>query len=151
MASTAQQLASVIHRSVQDLLTRGLNDPRVRGLISVTEVKVSSDLAHARVGISILPEQHATTSMKGIESAKGFIRSHVSKQLSRRRVPQLTFHLDESIKKQSAIHAAINRAVGTYSENDEQSGADPVGDQPSADNHTTPDSDSFHERKGQNQ
>lgn len=150
MNSTAQQLASVIHRSVQDVLTRGLNDPRVKGLISVTEVKVSSDLVHARIGISILPEQHAATSMKGIQSAKGFIRSHLSKQLTRRRVPQLTFHLDQSIKKQSAIHAAINRAVGSIGDADEPSPPTP-DDTPAAQSHTTPDSDSFHERKGQNQ
>lgn len=112
MTSHTEQVASLLKRAIQDVLSRGLSDPRVRGLISVTEVKVSPDLANASVGISVLPDEHATLSMRGIEHAASHIRSQVSRSVALRRVPRLSFHLDESLKKQAAVHAAISKAVG---------------------------------------
>ena len=112
MSSThREQVASVLQRSVQELLTRGLNDPRVRGLISVTRVSVSPDFAHATVFISVLPEAHASAAMHGIISATRFIQMKVGKSVRLRRMPELMFKLDESLKKQARIHAALQQAA----------------------------------------
>lgn len=106
-----EQVSSVLQRSIQELLTRGLNDPRVRGLISVTKVQVSPDLAQATVFVSILPEEHENTSMKGIISATRFIQTRIGKSVRLRRMPRLTFKLDESLKKQARVHAALQAAA----------------------------------------
>lgn len=116
MSSHIEQVASLLKRSIQEVITRGLSDPRVRGLISVTEVKVSPDHANASVHVSILPEQHGALSLKGLEHAASHIRSEVSALVAMRRVPKLTFQLDDSLKKQAAVYAAINKAVGESSE-----------------------------------
>jgi ribosome-binding factor A len=110
VSARIDQVESVLHRAVQDVITRGLNDPRVRGLISVTRVKVSPDLAHATVSVSVLPEEHAELSMHGLRHANHHIRAEVGKRVRMRRVPLLAFNLDKSLKKEAEVIAAINEA-----------------------------------------
>ncbi len=127
----AQQIASVLRRALQMRLTRGLHDPRVRGMISVTEVQLTDDLSEARVKVSILPEEHAELTMKGLYSATGHLRREIAQEISLRRMPRLIFKYDTSLKKQADVHAAIHRAVGEPVESDddsEASGATPAAE-----------------------
>lgn len=110
MSLHTDQVASVIKRAVQTVLTRGLNDPRVRGLISVTRVKVSPDLAEAGVYVSITPADHAELTMHGLKHAARHIRHEISGTVDLRRVPRLRFLMDETLKKEAGVLAAINRA-----------------------------------------
>lgn len=112
MTRRTEQLASSIRRVVQTLLSRGLNDPRVRGLVSVTSVRLSDDMADATVYVSILPEDCAALTMHGLRQAAGHLQFQLGRALSMRRVPRLSFKLDESLKKQAAIDAAIAQAAG---------------------------------------
>jgi ribosome-binding factor A len=110
MSVHTEQISAAIRRTVQEILARGLNDPRVRGLISVTGVRVSSDLRHATVSVSILPEQHAELSMHGLRSASGHLRREVGRRVRMRHVPMIAFELDHSIKREAALSAALARA-----------------------------------------
>jgi ribosome-binding factor A len=112
MTHRPDQVASLIRRAVQTVLGRGLHDPRVRGLVSVTRVRVEHDLAHAAVYVSVLPAEHAALTLKGLQGAAARIQAHVGKAVRLRRVPQLSFHLDESIKKQAEFDAALAEARG---------------------------------------
>jgi ribosome-binding factor A len=107
MPKRLEQLASVIRLAVQNVLTQGLNDPRVRGLISVTKVEVSADLGEARVFVSILPAAQSELTMHGLRSAAGHIQSEIAKEVAARRMPRLEFRLDSSLKKQAAIDTAL--------------------------------------------
>ena len=107
MSHRADQIASTIQRAVQIVLARGLQDPRVRGLISVTKVQLDGDLSGAVVHVSVLPGEHGPLSIRGLTHAAARIRSEISGVLRMRRVPRLRFHLDESIKKQAAFEAAL--------------------------------------------
>lgn len=100
----------MLHRAVQEVLARGLNDPRVRGLISITAVRVSPDLSCATISVSIMPEEASTLAMHGLNSAVPYVRSELRKRIRMRRVPQLTFKLDQSLKKEAEIIARINAA-----------------------------------------
>jgi ribosome-binding factor A len=104
------QLASVILRAVQSVLSRGLNDPRVRGLVSVTSVHVSDDLANATIMVSVLPAEFEELSIHGLRHAARHIRSEIGKNVRMRRIPQLAFKLDKSLKKEAEIIAAIDNA-----------------------------------------
>ncbi len=110
MGQQLEQVASVLRRAIQAVLSRGLNDPRVRGLVSVTSIDVSPDLAQAVVKVSILPESASELSMHGLRSASRHIRSAVAGNVELRRVPRLLFKLDLSLKNEAAIQAAINKA-----------------------------------------
>jgi ribosome-binding factor A len=107
MPHRPDQVASLIRRAVQTVLGRGLHDPRVRGLVSVTGVRVDPDLSHAAVYVSVLPAERSALALKGLERAAARIQTQVGEAVQLRRVPRLTFHLDESLKKQAEFDAAI--------------------------------------------
>ena len=109
MSQSNDQMASALKRAIQQVLVRGLNDPRVRGLVSVTTVTVSEDLADATVFISVLPEEHADLTIHGLRHATAHIRTSIGKIIRVRRMPRIAFKLDHSLKRESEIIATINR------------------------------------------
>lgn len=106
-----QQIGAEIHRATQDVLQRGAHDPRIRGLISVVEVDVAPDLSEAVIRVSVLPQEHGILTVKGLQAAQKYFRSEIAQRVSLRRMPRIQFVLDETLKKQAAVHAAINRAT----------------------------------------
>ncbi len=112
MGHRREQLASVVHRAVQEVFTRGLNDPRIRGMLTVTEVDVSPDTRDAIVHVSILPAEFQAATMQGLQAATMRLQRLVNSQMDVRRPPHLRFQLDERIKKQAELLSAIRQAVG---------------------------------------
>lgn len=107
MSHRPNQIASLIQRAVQDAIGRDLHDPRVRGLISVTKVLVDPDISKATVFVSVLPDTHAKLTVHGLQHAAGRIRRHLSRAIQMRRIPVLSFRLDDSIKRQAELEEAI--------------------------------------------
>jgi len=107
-----QKVAAQIQRIVATVLLREIADPRVDGLISVTKVEVTPDLREAKVHLSVLGGKRTpTTVLAGITSAGRRIQGEVADKLPLRYVPRLTFHLDESLKKQAEIYKKIDEAM----------------------------------------
>jgi ribosome-binding factor A len=103
------QLASIIHRAVQSVVSEGLSDPRLSDVMAtVTGVKVSKDLRSATVLVSIMPEKAQSRAMHALNDASRFIRRVASERVSIQRMPDLLFRLDTSIKKQAEILAALD-------------------------------------------
>lgn len=125
MNNRAAQVASTIQRAVQERLARGLNDPRIRGLISVTKVQVSDDLVDARVFVSILPEEAQTLTMHGLRHAAGHLQGQIAQFLKMRRAPRMTFHLDESLKRLARVDAVLAHVREELSEVDARRGGPP--------------------------
>jgi ribosome-binding factor A len=98
MASGRMRRVDVALREVlSDAITKQLNDPRI-GFVTVTSVKTSPDLRHARVYVSVLgtgPEREE--SLVGLRSAHGFLQGAIASQLKLKHTPSLTFEYDESI------------------------------------------------------
>lgn len=111
MSRRAEQLASEIHRAVQQVLDRGLQDPRVSGMITVTAVRVTPDFRTAQVSVSVLPAEKQDLTMHGLRSAARHIRHEVGELVRTRQMPELAFRLDESLKKQAAVMDAIAKAA----------------------------------------
>ncbi|MHC5008138.1 MAG: 30S ribosome-binding factor RbfA [Planctomycetota bacterium] len=112
MTHRPDQVASLIQRAVQTALSRGLNDPRIRGLVSVTRVRVDDALSQAAIYVSVLPPEHAALCLKGLEHAAARLRKQLGKAVKLRRMPRLSFHLDETLKKQAEFDAALAEARG---------------------------------------
>ena len=100
----------MIQRAVQVVLTRGLNDPRIRGLVSVTRVEVTEDLAEGAVSVSVIPAAYSQRTIAGLHHAAKHIQAKVNQAVRLRRVPRLSFRLDESIKREAGVHAALAEA-----------------------------------------
>jgi ribosome-binding factor A len=113
MASRRQEkLASIIREAVSVVLLKGLSDPRVEGVISVTEVKVTPDMRSADVFISIMSAKDATgkTCFAGIQHASRYIQTQVARYINMRFCPVLRFHLDDKIKKVMETMRLIDEA-----------------------------------------
>jgi ribosome-binding factor A len=111
MSHRKEQVASTLQRAIQQVLVKGLNDPRVRGLVTVTEVHVPADLRTATVMISVLPEERQNLSLRGIQDAARHIRHEIGELVDMKQIPELHFKLDLSLKKQAKAMAAINKAI----------------------------------------
>ncbi len=98
-----------IREEVAEIVAGELEDPRI-GLVTVTEVRVSPDLRHAIVFVSLagtLKEQKA--SLRGLEAAAGFIRSELAQRLAMRKVPALMFRRDDSAEVSQRIEELLKK------------------------------------------
>ena len=101
-----------VKQIVGDILKRGAKDPRI-GFVSVMSVKVSPDLRHAQVFVSIFgSEEEATRTLQGLQSARSYIQRELGRLMSTRYTPVIVFQRDESI----AYSARINRIIGGLKE-----------------------------------
>lgn len=85
---------------LSEIIEREIQDPRI-GLVTVTGVKVSPDLRHARIFVTVMGEEdQKKKTIEGLRSASSFVRRSLSKRLHHlRRVPELTFDYDEAVEK----------------------------------------------------
>ena len=111
MSHRRQQLESSLQRAIGAVLAEGLGDPRIKGLVSVTSVSVSPELKQATVYVSVMPAPQQDLTLHGLRHAAGHIQTLVSRQVRARHVPHLDFQIDESIKRQAEVLAAIHEAV----------------------------------------
>jgi len=81
------------------IFKREIKDPRVEQLTTVTEVNVSRDLGHAKVWVSRYGDRRAVSeSVEALNHAAGFIQTVLSKRISLRIFPKLTFLRDDSME-----------------------------------------------------
>jgi ribosome-binding factor A len=130
MSKRLQQIQATLLRALQEEIGRGLHDPRAGGLITVTGVDVSPDLKNATVLISVLPAAKQDLTMHALRAAAKHLRRRVSDKVSMNEVPELTFRVDESIKKHSEI---LNAFAKIRQERDESGKPDGAGDADAAD------------------
>ena len=109
--SRTLRIADQIQRELADLIRNELKDRRV-GMITLTDVEVSQDYAHAKIFYTTLgsKEDNFLTD-KGLERATGFLRSQLSHRLRLRVVPQLHFIYDESVERGIRLSQLIDKAV----------------------------------------
>ena len=84
-----------------------LSDPRIRGLVTITGVRVSSDLAHATVFYSVLAGEDEMAANEGLQSAAGRVQAAVGAQTRLKRTPRLHFEPDPVVENATRIEAAL--------------------------------------------
>ena len=130
MSPRVQRVADQIQRELASLIQLEVNDPRV-GMVSVTGVNVSKDLAYAKVYVTVLntmtDDQAVNEStlsepggldkleieenIKALNKAAGYLRTLLAKRLSLRSVPKLQFHYDGSIQRGQQLSKLIDSAL----------------------------------------
>jgi ribosome-binding factor A len=99
-------------RQVLSDAARDLKDPRV-GFVTMTAVKTSPDLRHARVYVSVLGDEVAReASLDGLRSAHGFLQRRVAEELRLKHTPTLTFVYDDTAERGQRLTELIDREVG---------------------------------------
>ncbi len=101
-------------------LIRELKDPRI-GFVSIVKVEVSGDLRHAKVYVSVMgSEQQKKQTMKGLQSATGYLRSELGRLIRLRYTPELHFELDESIEHGTRIAQLLTQVQQEEKERQKQ-------------------------------
>jgi|SRR5215211_1472560 len=96
-----------------------LSDPRIQGLVTITGVRVSPDLAQATVFYSVLAGEDAKAAHEGLQSAAGRIQAAVGAQTRLKRTPRLRFELDPVVERATRIEAALREVRTDDDANDE--------------------------------
>jgi ribosome-binding factor A len=95
---------------LSEIIEREIQDPRI-GLATVTAVKVSADLRHGRVFVTVLGDAvQRKKTLEGLRSAASFVRRALSKRLDHlKRIPELSFDYDEAVEKGIRIEELLDQ------------------------------------------
>jgi ribosome-binding factor A len=108
----SDRVAGQLRRELALLIQSELKDPDV-GFISVSDVEVSRDLAHARVYVTVFDPAAAPVTLRALRRAAGFLRSRLGQQLRIRNMPELHFVHDASVETGQRIDELIATAVAS--------------------------------------
>ncbi len=130
MSSRAQRVADQIQREIAVLIQLEVNDPRI-GMVSITGVDVSNDLAHAKVFVTVLntltedvelnrdtlknpgalDRAEIDQNIDALNAASGYLRTLLAKRLTLRAVPKLRFYYDSSVEQGQRLSSLIDEAL----------------------------------------
>ncbi len=97
-SSRPERVAEAIHQELSILFQQKVRDSRLSG-VCVSKVQMSPDLRQAKVYYSTLEGSSASSAQKGLERARGFLRSHIAKKMNLRHTPDLVFFYDKQHKE----------------------------------------------------
>ena len=117
-----RRVDEAIRQVIGDALASDLKDPRV-GFVTVTDVKTSSDLSHARVYVSVLAdwqsgrstvdsEQARADTLAGLRHAHGFLQRRIAGEPRMKRTPTLEFAYDDTSERAMRLDALIDEVTG---------------------------------------
>lgn len=110
MSRRLERLNVLLRRELSDLLFRSLKDPRLADFVTITRVETAADLQSAKVYVSVMgtAEEKGAT-VQGLTAAAAYLRHELTGRLIIKRVPSLTFILDESMEEAAHILEIMDR------------------------------------------
>jgi ribosome-binding factor A len=103
-----RRVDEAIREVLSDAVAHGLKDPRI-GFVTVTDVKTSPDLRHARVFVTVLgDEEQRAASLDGLQSAHGLLQRRLADELRMKRTPALRFVYDETTDRAMHIEELLS-------------------------------------------
>lgn len=110
--SRAERVAGSMRRELARLVQQEIKDPGL-GFVSVSDVEVARDLAHARVYVTVFDEEKAPESLAALNRAAGFLRRRLGQEMRIRAVPELHFYHDASVETGARMDELISSAVAS--------------------------------------
>ncbi|MCL0047526.1 30S ribosome-binding factor RbfA [Dehalococcoidia bacterium] len=111
MSRRVDRINGLLREEISKLLLREIKDPRLSGLLTITQVTTSPDLRNAKVYLSVLGDDEASTAaLQGIQSAATFLRKQLRERLRLKYVPFLTFEIDDSMETSDHIFRLMDQA-----------------------------------------
>ena len=112
MSERMRRVDEAMREVLSDAVVKDLKDPRI-GFVTVTDVKTSADLSHARMFVSVfgtMEEQEAT--LAGLQSALGVLQRRVAAELTMKRTPTLTLVYDDTAARAAEIERLLAQERG---------------------------------------
>ena len=97
-----------LKRELSNIINYELKNPKVTGIISVTEVKTTPDLRFAKVFVSILNSKNEKATLTNLKSSSGYIRAEIAKRINMRVTPEFIFVKDETMEYSAKIDSILN-------------------------------------------
>jgi len=113
VSNRVDKVSDLLKREIALLIQNEVRDPRV-GMGSVTSVRVSKDLAHATVFVTLLGKstmEEANDSIEALNKAAGFLRSMLAKEINLRTIPKLKFIFDDTLARGQYLTGLIDEAL----------------------------------------
>lgn len=108
MSRRTERVNELLRDHISTVLARDINDPRIDGIVTITAVETSRDLAHARVWVSVTGgQENARRTLQGLRSATGFLQRSLM-SLGLRRTPELRFVIDDTIARADRINQLLD-------------------------------------------
>ena len=107
----SQRVADQIQKDLAELISMEVKDPRV-GMVTLTEVQLTPDYAHAKVFFTTLMDDPASVdnTLRGLQKAAGFLRNQLGKRLHIHTLPELHFVHDTSTLRGATLSKLIDEA-----------------------------------------
>lgn len=103
------RINSEVQKVLAEVIRTELKDPRIKMMTSVVDVFVAPDLKTCKAWISVFgTDEEKLDTIAGLNSAKGFIKNRIAKELNMRNTPQIEFVLDSSIEYGANMSKMIN-------------------------------------------
>ncbi len=109
MSERILRVNSEIQKAISYIIANKIKNPLIKGLITVTKVDTTADLEQSKIYLSIFEEETREEVFNQIKHSAGFIRKELARAVDLRKVPFLTFYLDDSFEYGSRIDEAINK------------------------------------------
>ena len=107
-----RRVDEAIREVLSDAVGQGLKDPRI-GFVTVTDVKTSPDLRHARVFVTVLGgDEERSASLEGLQSAHGLLQRRLATELRMKRTPTLRFVYDDTTDRAMHIEELLAEEEG---------------------------------------
>jgi ribosome-binding factor A len=104
-----RRVDEAVREVLSDAIAKEIKDPRV-GFVTVTAVKTSRDLRHARVYVSVLGDEHErAATLDGLRSAHGYLQGVIAAQLAFKHTPALVFEYDETVERAARLTELMQR------------------------------------------
>jgi ribosome-binding factor A len=112
MTYRIERLNSFLRQEISDLIQRYVKDPRLGTFVSITAVEITKDMRYAKVFISRYgTDLEKADTIKALESASGYIRHELGERMKTRRIPELSFRLDNTMEKADKVLRIIDEIV----------------------------------------
>ena len=111
----AELVSDAVQQELAVLIRDEVRDPRV-GMVSVTDVDVSRDLAYAKIHVTFVgdhSQKEIDEAMAALNGASGYLRKLLAGSIKLRITPKLTFLFDESGRRGQHLSALIDYAIST--------------------------------------
>jgi len=117
----AERVSDAVQQELAVLIRSEVRDPRV-GMVNITDVSVSRDLAYSKIFVSFVDDrdqQQIDEALAALNGAAGYLRKLLAGSIKLRVTPQLTFIYDESGRRGQHLSALIDYAVSLNKSADE--------------------------------
>lgn len=109
-----------ILKELAELIAQKARDPRVSG-VTLTGIRMSSDLKHARVFYSVMGDaQEIEKIQMGLDSAKGFLKKHLGQRVTLRYIPEIIFQYDPTLEMGNQIEKLFQKIARDESKNSDE-------------------------------